>query len=82
MDKWKYITATLATREYKGFTLQVQSQFIVSNKWAKHEDHDEDLWKWTILKDDEIIDSGHDTSYQEACRTAEFTVREYLYGNS
>jgi hypothetical protein len=74
MEKWKKHQINGASREMKGYTLTVQPIFVPS--MHKNTDDDEEVWKWTVSDGGKLIEMGHDVSYDEACRSAEYCVKE------
>lgn len=74
MEKWKKQQNGSATREVMGYLLTVRPVFIAS--LHKNTDDGEEVWRWSISENGKLIDVGHDVSYDEACRSAEITVRE------
>ncbi len=73
-DKWALIAKDKFEREYRGYQLIVQYK-NASTKKADYED-DFNLWKWIILKNNLVHESGYEDSYEEATKTAEFVTRE------
>jgi len=78
MENWKFNRTNTATRVYRGKLLIVESVFLISHKWTKPEEYDEELWKWSVTENNNTLISGHETTFSEACRAAEFATRELL----
>lgn len=76
-EKWNLISKDKFEREYKGYNLVVQFK----NANTKKIDYEDDfnLWKWIVLKNNLIVESGYEDSYEEATKTAEFVTRELEY---
>lgn len=76
-EKWISVAKDKFEREYKGYQLIVQYK-NASTKKIDYEDNF-DLWKWIILKNNLVHESGYEDSFEEATKTAEFVTRELEY---
>jgi hypothetical protein len=74
MEKWISLSKDKFERNYKGYQLIVQ-QKNANTKKIDYED-DFNLWKWLILENNLVVESGYEDSYEEATKTAEFVARE------
>jgi hypothetical protein len=73
-EKWIALSSDKFERDYKGYQLVVQQKKATTKK-IEYED-DFHLWKWIILNNNLVVESGYEDSYEEATKTSEFVARE------
>jgi hypothetical protein len=77
---WNFVGKEKIQREYKGHVLTVISKYKPTSFFNDIES-DNEIWKWTIEKNNTMIMDGYEESQEEACQNAEFATRELNHEN-
>lgn len=77
-QKWKFVTKERAERLYRGYLLVLHAVPVPRRRIdVDSGDFEDDIWKWFVYLNDDIIRQGYANAYEEATRIAEFNAREH-----
>ncbi len=77
-QKWKFVTKEKAERSYRGYLLVLRNVPVPRRRIdIDSGDFEDDIWKWFVYFNDNIIRQGYANTYEEATKIAEFNAREH-----
>lgn len=77
-QKWKFVTKEKAERMYRGYHLVLQSVPVPRRRIdVDSGDFEDDIWKWFVYLDNNLVRKGFANAYEEATKIAEFNAREH-----